>query len=392
MVKQKVTSTFRFLCLAVTGCLILFCAWKYVENKSTSLVDFKRFHMTEKDIYPSISLCFDGMYDQTTLRDKYGIDNVEEYIKFLKGEVWHDFMLGVNYDKVTMNLNDFVQEITLHSGEAFTEPFYTFERTNTTSENRRKRSLPFFVSFRQALTKCFTLDVEEKINAGTGQNFVTAMYLRFQNISSLNTNLTYLLHYPGQINRAFLLDYEIKNSSGIMSGNMASKIFLIGTLEIIRRRNTRKQPCNMNSYNDDLQIHTKFVETNSCKPPHWIGISYPRICNTSKKMRDAYFGDREVNNPDFLDKFMKPCDQVQTLSLNFQESQLDNWETFDSKAFLGFAFRSLEFKEILHIQAFDLEGLVGNMGGYIGLFLGFAFWNIPDAFMAMINYLMYSSK
>ena len=126
----------------------------------------------------------------------------------------------------------------------------------------------------------------------------------------------------------------------------------------------------MNSYYDDLQIFKKFAEINSCKPPHWLGFKYPRICNTSKKMRDAYFGDVEVNNPDLLKNFMKPCDQVQTLSLNTQESQQENKENLGTQAILGFVFRSLEFKEILHVQALNIEGLVGNMGGYIGLFLG----------------------
>ena len=37
-----------------------------------------------------------------------------------------------------------------------------------------------------------------------------------------------------------------------------------------------------------------------------------------------------------------------------------------------------EYKEIKYTRAFDIENLIGNVGGYIGLFLGFAIWQLPD--------------
>ena len=41
-------------------------------------------------------------------------------------------------------------------------------------------------------------------------------------------------------------------------------------------------------------------------------------------------------------------------------------------------FKSVQYKEIKHIQAFNPESLVGNVGGYIGLFIGCAIWDAPD--------------
>ena len=41
-------------------------------------------------------------------------------------------------------------------------------------------------------------------------------------------------------------------------------------------------------------------------------------------------------------------------------------------------FKSSHYKEIKHIQEFNVESWIGNMGGYVGLFLGFAIWQVPD--------------
>ena len=40
--------------------------------------------------------------------------------------------------------------------------------------------------------------------------------------------------------------------------------------------------------------------------------------------------------------------------------------------------KNSNYKEIKHIQAFNIESWVGNVGGYVGLFLGCALWQAPD--------------
>ena len=45
---------------------------------------------------------------------------------------------------------------------------------------------------------------------------------------------------------------------------------------------------------------------------------------------------------------------------------------------LSVVFKSFNYKEIKHIKAFTMESWVGNVGGYVGLFLGCALWQAPD--------------
>ena len=89
----------------------------------------------------------------------------------------------------------------------------------------------------------------------------------------------------------------------------------------------------------------------------------------------------------FLKRFVQPCDEIQTLTYNIKEFGTDKRSPVDNKASLFFVFKSTKYKEIQHIPAFDVESLIGNMGGYVGLFLGFAFWQAPDAFKLIGNKL-----
>ena len=45
---------------------------------------------------------------------------------------------------------------------------------------------------------------------------------------------------------------------------------------------------------------------------------------------------------------------------------------------VGITFRQTEFREITQTKAYDINTLVGNMGGYMGLLLGYAVLNFPD--------------
>ena len=46
-------------------------------------------------------------------------------------------------------------------------------------------------------------------------------------------------------------------------------------------------------------------------------------------------------------------------------------------------FRSQEYKEIRQVRAYDAQSLIGNAGGYIGLFLGCALRELPS-FMLIV--------
>ena len=46
-------------------------------------------------------------------------------------------------------------------------------------------------------------------------------------------------------------------------------------------------------------------------------------------------------------------------------------------------YRQTTFREIKQVQAYDFDSLVGNVGGYMGLFLGYAILNLPHLLLVL---------
>ena len=396
MKTEVLTFAFHLMCIFSTAGLLFYCSYKYIQNKSTSLVDYRVYHQSEKDIYPSLSLCFQGMeiYDAHKLNEIYGIKEIKEYVEFLQGRVWKEDLLDVTYDDVTINLKDYVENISLTVNSYFTDPVYTWENDNVNGSfevkpNHKNASslnsshkLPFYISFRQAFTKCYTVDFSGDILTAIERKLVRTVAIVLRNMRLERLALFYIMHYPKQLIRSSPMDIELPGYPGIISGTLTKKIFWIENLEVMRRRNTFKTPCNQELISDDDLILEKKLEDAGCRPPHWsVEANYP-ICNNKNAMNKTNVQPSDFGNPDFLKSFVEPCDQLQNVMFTtvIQGGPTEkNQGRNDLTSHINLMFKGSNYKEILHIRDFDIESLVGNMGGYVGLFLGFAVWQVPNA-------------
>ena len=355
------------------------------------MVDFQTYHGKEKDIYPSFTVCFgifwelEGLYDRKKLNEAYNIENRTRYISFLKGEVWDKDMLKVDYDDVTIHLQDYVKAVEVQVNSSFSKTAYTWYHDEKINNNRSavqgEKTFPFSTSFRQAGNKCFSADLTEENFPGIKRNKISTVQITFNRIKLPDTSLSYFMHYPKQFIRSSVFDMEWKNQPGIATGDQ--KVFWIDTIDVIRRRNTYHNPCNTEWKTDDEIILRSRIESVGCKPPHWIlDVDYP-ICNNMTAMKKANIEKYDLPDLAFLNSFPIPCEQVQAIS--FTPQLTTNINNSSDLPALVLAFKSANYKEIHHVRSFDLESLVGNMGGYVGLFLGFAFWQAPEAIQLFVK-------
>ena len=112
-------------------------------------------------------------------------------------------------------------------------------------------------------------------------------------------------------------------------------------------------------------------------------------------MRIFNLAEKIFHDPDALDQIDLPCDElidVHSEKIYYPRGTFgvdklkDNIELYDNTTRLMIFFDRSIYREITHFRDYNLEGLIGNGGGYVGLFLGFAAWQIPD-----FCYLLYSS-
>ena len=107
---------FRFLCILTTIVLTGWCLYKYTLDEDVSLVAFVKFNDDKQKVYPAITFCFwNPFYNQKLKRYGTGI-NTSTYSYFLQGILWDDRMVSIDYDDVTVSLEDYVTEMGLQYG------------------------------------------------------------------------------------------------------------------------------------------------------------------------------------------------------------------------------------------------------------------------------------
>ena len=139
---SKVTaSVFRFTLLLVAGSLLIYCAMRYAQNRNSSSIEYKTYHQTAKDLYPSVNLCFHGLesYDPKRMEQAYGITNVLDYPRYLRGEKWNESMIDVDYDYVTDHLKEYFNALYVSYDILMDNPTYQW----VNQEETRKQTYSY---------------------------------------------------------------------------------------------------------------------------------------------------------------------------------------------------------------------------------------------------------
>ena len=479
--------------------------FKFWMDENASVINYKPFHDTELDIYPTFSVCINSgktisgigtpmndprfnveLYNLTILKEKYGLDDasarkeIDDYISFLMGKniTYDKTKFEIDYDNVSLDLNDYLHLVGIVSGDKILyewkkkddkgrghvnsaekyDPFLRHRKydpykreTNTINKKEQfKKDGPFKISFRHPLMKCFSMDIsrtviEEMKKGTTLSTFAFTMDFNvslFQRESMLS--MAYYLHYPNQLMRSNALEIVLLGPDSFTF----RKQFWVDTIEVIRHRNSRHTPCNDANFNDDELIRRKLIKSAKCTPPHWpLDSEYKERCSTREQLNNVLTPSLETTNPRFLNQFKdeQPCDQIHAISFTFKEvglppncknitikkqkherihhilshemkngnssnktgpgsrrgplkiSQAEEKRLLDKAMKEGkercihpgvkkaeIHFKSSHYKEIKQIKDFCFESWVGNVGGYMGLFLGYAICQFPD----MISYFL----
>ena len=367
------------------------------KNKSTSLVDFRTFHEEERDIYPSFSLCLVGpeIWNANILKKKYGVQNYESYVEFLRGEKWNESMLQIDYDNVTVSLEDYVEGWMLWIDSGWKNPtFVWYNESDPLVESQVKRwnattftESQFSISLRTPDIKCFTLDFKNEMIPGLEELTIKNLEILVKRQNKLHA--WYLTHYPKQlIAEHFYFDVDTEKS------NLEKKTFVINMIEVIRRRHTNKDPCLDQSSNHDLYILTELLHSAYCKPPYLKYVSEfenLEICNDSISMQQTYLKAEYLDSPLFRKRFNKPCDQVESIVFNTKEFPRKEDGLENSSWILEISFFNDIYKEIRHTEAYGLKSCWSDVSAIVGFVCGVSMWQIPDALKTIIDWIKHRS-
>ena len=107
------------------------------------------------------------------------------------------------------------------------------------------------------------------------------------------------------------------------------------------------------------------LEKIGCKAPYQRTERNFSICSSKENMKQAVMDvSRPMESSEFL---TTPCTFMEDIRYTFDETDVD-WSGSD---WFRISIRLPDtFMEIVQVRAVDIQTVIGNAGGYVGLFLG----------------------
>ena len=335
-----------------------FWIYKYSKDEDITLIEYKKFKDPDSLTLPAMSICFIEPFIISNRSDlSNDTFNSEAYLKYLQGDkdLFPSYK-NMSYDDITLDILDYLDQITvlqkLEEGQ---------NQSITTCSNAKACPYVVFENnysgfFNTSFSKCFEMKITEHYSKNVeyvGLNFKTI----FHNLMGHVSGVWIRFSYPGQLLRDPRSDQLIwRNLTG------ATKLvgFKIDYIEVLQRRNKKNKPCLSNSNLYDKVMEEKMIEIAGCRAPHHKFKTNFSLCNNLKQL--AVFDEWNLIDV----KIPPPCDEMSYISFKYLENEVAGEQGLYP---LMIAYPK-DMKVVMQQQAIDIHALVGNIGGYIGLFLG----------------------
>ena len=172
-------------------------------------------------------------------------------------------------------------------------------------------------------------------------------------------------------------------------------------MEVIHQRNTRNSVCNDRLFEEDEDLKAHMIENINCVPPYWMKNkgTNTSICTTNDELRRFYKMD--------FDDYIIPCRRLTVANIEYSEypstyasnvldtKRLENQRANDPKSrvknvsldsfYVAAMFSHKYYKEIVLTRQFDLQSLIGNAGGYVGICVGYSFLQLPHLIANVVS-------
>ena len=345
---------FNFACFSAALGMTLYWMYKFLRDDDLCQVDFKPFDEIPQGQYPIVSFCVWNPFIASRLKP-YNI-TPESYIEILKGDKLHNGTKKIEFNVVTIDLADFYlgDQIKFRNRTTLSgfSPNFLYDLPKVTYSG-------FYDS---KFIKCFGLEMNYQNVVYTG--------FRLNNSALLDTmerNFEVYIqpHLPYKFALTNSFTGKLWKNNEDKKGRMLN--IAIEYVEILKRRNKRSVPCVSDNFEYDEDLLNRHLEKVGCKPPYLKAAGNFKTCETTEKMKEAYFDLVDIG------KLQLPCTTAEVISLGLSEVE----EKILSSDFLYVDYLYPDrFKEVVMVKAVDIHSAIGNSGGYIGLFLGnFSIWN-----------------
>ena len=356
---NTLTTWFKLICGVVVISMLSYWLVKYFKDEDLCLVDYKSTSNLNEESLPALSICLHNPVLDEKLEQINPNINKTIYYEYIRGnsnaEDLNDFD-DVNYDDVIFKMTDYIDEITIGWKNG------TIQNLSIRNQDIVGFHNVFSGEIHDAFYACQGIEVNDKFKKQI-VNFVV-YYNRNRTVDSMlvpKGNAFLMLYYPNQFLLSPLNVYMFS-----LPSNRSSNNYLycnIDGIELLRRRNKFKDSCTPGFSSFDNFVLKHHLESNQCRPSYITNNENYPICS-DEKMKSAKY---DMYEKKYDEKLSKPCGTMSKIDYTYA------LEPFYPEVKSRFAIAVIypeKIKIITQTQSVDLHALIGNIGGYIGLFLG----------------------
>ena len=355
---------FKIVCGIVTFFMVGFWFHRFDKNEDVSQVQYVLAKEMEEVIHPEITICITAPFLIRKLEGKVINGTIEEYLEYLGGNGnYEEQYKNVDFFDVTLDIFDYLQyPVTLRMRKTNG----SVDQTSCINENECP-SIEMRNSFNGYWTdyfaKCFSIGVTPKFGRNIREIKLSFHEKLPEELASMQENsfrgLAFIApNHPYQFAR-----YIDKCRTIWTVGTrkyMHNQITIAGS-EMLRRRHKRNDPCiaNWGDY-DNFLMNTHLDELDCIVP--YLKRGKP-ICSSPVKMMESRY------DLDTIRKKFNPCQEMINVEIGYIDMVQDYNVSDEGPLILHIQYPD-QMKIITQARSVDLHALIGNIGGYIGLFLG----------------------
>ena len=347
--RQLFRFTFVSICMVCVAGMIYYWIYKFlVDDRDIGVVDVVDYQdLAESEMKLSVgSICIKDPFLEKEIELIDPELNGTTYLKHLKGDIYEERFDNIDYENVTLNLNNYLTKIRI-------------DFRNGSSKEMSKMLAGHEVTFNgfyyeNYFLKCFAYHLDEK----TAPQILRVTYVYdknqfFKDFPSIEKQrrTSIWIHYPGQI----LLQLD---SVRFGISRFGHRSIYITEIEFLQSRRKRTRECEENWKSYDWVVLKKHAMRHECVAPYHKSYNLGPICKDKTKIKEYLYHFETVR-----DQYKrKACTRISKLgALNYPGSP---GEWMVSIKYPNFVKTINQAKEV------DFHTLIGNIGGYIGLFLG----------------------
>ena len=395
--KRALLSIFQVTCFSLAGYMVYVQIKTYCANQDLSITTHKNFKNEAEDGFPTFTICANGRQQDSILkRDKMPNNySAGEYSRILIGAIDdHMNYSRIRFDLVAIDVNELISVF-------YTSPDKGNNIMRAEGDGwygKLTSNFSLKVSHLDPRRVCVSKDDFQKYT------LVDMEYIEFAllyELKGMPFDLHFFIHQKGQLLRS--LKYPKYRSNGLLIHEMLGKYngnkrgvrqqinLKVISVDVLRKRANSIESCDPRLHNEDNKIRHSIINVIGCIPAFTKPFLNQSLLlndfSTYRKCNKSQYDRIYKISRDFLETkswYTQPCTTMSTIvsmtdSIKERPAVLAMLRPMKGFGIdLKLEYLTGSYRETVNKLAFDMATLWSQVGGFIGIFLGYSLLQVPE--------------